>query len=62
MMDGFDIPKIDPVAVVRAALDAVAAGHLEVVVDDTAAQAKASLTGDPRERYPQLTAGRTTQA
>ena len=57
MMDGFDIPKTDPVAVVRAALDAVAAGHLEVVVDDTAAQAKASLTGDPRERYPQLAAG-----
>lgn len=54
MTAGFDIPKADPVAVVRAALDGVAAGQLEVVVDDTAAGAKASLTGDPRERYPQL--------
>lgn len=54
MMAGFDIPKADPVQVVRAALDGVADGDLEVVVDATAAQAKASLTGDPRERYPQL--------
>ena len=57
MMAGFEVPKIDPVAVVAAALDGVAAGELEIVVDDTAAQAKASLQGDPRQRYPQLAAG-----
>ncbi len=54
MMAGFDVPKADPVAVVSAALDGLAAGELEIVVDGTAAAAKASLTGDPRERYPQL--------
>ena len=56
MMAGFEVPKADPVQVVRAALDGVAAGDLEVVVDSTAAQAKASLAGGPRERYPQLAA------
>ena len=40
---------------VAAALDGLAAGDLEIVVDETAA-AKTSLTGDPHERFPHLAA------
>ena len=54
MMAGFDIPKIEPLAVVNAALDAIDAGRLEVLVDDTAIHAKSSLALDPADAYPQV--------
>ncbi len=44
-------PKTDPVVVVRKVLDAVEAGHLEVVVDEWSAMVKASLAEDPRMFY-----------
>lgn len=53
MMAGYDGPKNDPAAVVRAGLDGLEAGRLEVLADAAAAQAKASLAADPRERYAQ---------
>lgn len=44
-------PKTDPAVVVRTVLDAVEAGHLEVVVDEWSAMVKASLAEDPRVFY-----------
>jgi NAD(P)-dependent dehydrogenase (short-subunit alcohol dehydrogenase family) len=52
MMAGWDVPKIDPRDVVRAALDGVEAGHLEVLVDDAATYAKSILSLDPADAYP----------
>ena len=54
MMGDYDGPKIDPAVVVATALDGVAAGRLEVVVDDWSAAVKAALAGDPAEFYPQV--------
>jgi NAD(P)-dependent dehydrogenase (short-subunit alcohol dehydrogenase family) len=54
MMAGFDIPKIDPLDVVTAALDGIEAGRLEVLVDDAAVSAKQLLSLDPAEAYPQV--------
>ena len=51
MAAGVDGPKTDPAVVVRRTLDAVAAGDLEVVVDDWSAMVKASLAEDPRAFY-----------
>ena len=51
IMAGYDGPKVDPADVVRAALDGVQAGKLEVVVDDWSAMIKASLAGDPADFY-----------
>jgi NAD(P)-dependent dehydrogenase (short-subunit alcohol dehydrogenase family) len=47
MMAGWDIPKNDPADVVRAALDGLEAGALEVIADPETAAAKAALS-----RYP----------
>ena len=52
MMAGWDVPKNDPADVVRAALDGVEAGLLEVVADEAAAQVKAALSADPTALYP----------
>jgi hypothetical protein len=49
MMKGFDVPKSDPAAVARAALDGVESGAYEVVVDEFTAMVKASLSRDPSE-------------
>jgi NAD(P)-dependent dehydrogenase (short-subunit alcohol dehydrogenase family) len=54
MAAGYDGPKVDPAAVVRAALDGVAAGEVEVVVDQWTADIKASLAGDPALLYARL--------
>ncbi|MFI7453845.1 SDR family oxidoreductase [Nonomuraea sp. NPDC049714] len=53
MAAGADGPKADPADVVRATLDAVEAGKLEVVIDDWSAHVKASLSRDPLEFYGQ---------
>ncbi|MET7425164.1 SDR family oxidoreductase [Dactylosporangium sp. NPDC005555] len=44
MMAGWDVPKLDPAFVVAAALDGVASGRTEVLVDDASRAAKAALT------------------
>jgi NAD(P)-dependent dehydrogenase (short-subunit alcohol dehydrogenase family) len=51
MMAGWDIPKNDPADVVRAALDGLEAGALEVIADADTAAAKAALSADPRDVY-----------
>lgn len=56
MMAGYDVPKSDPAAVVRAALDGVEAGRLEVLADEGSVQVKAALAADPSALYPQLNA------
>lgn len=48
---GYDGPKVNPADVVRAALDGVAAGKLEVLADEWSATIKAALAGDPSEFY-----------
>lgn len=53
MMAGVDMPKSDPAEIVRAALDGIEAGALEILADDASAQAKASLGASPGERDPQ---------
>jgi NAD(P)-dependent dehydrogenase (short-subunit alcohol dehydrogenase family) len=54
MMAGWDVPKNDPADVVRAALDGLEAGRLEVVADEESAEAKAALSVDPSAVYGQL--------
>jgi NAD(P)-dependent dehydrogenase (short-subunit alcohol dehydrogenase family) len=51
MMAGYDIPLNDPADVVRAALDGLEAGALEIIADADTAAAKAALSADPREVY-----------
>jgi hypothetical protein len=56
MMAGWDIEKVDPADVVRAALDGIESGQLEILVDEPAASAKARLALDPQLAYPELVA------
>lgn len=51
---GYDGPKIDSRDVPRRSLDGLAAGSIEVVVDDWTAMVKASLAGDPAEFYARI--------
>lgn len=51
----YDGPKIDPREVPRRSLDGLAAGSIEVIVDDWTAMVKASLAGDPAPFYAQIT-------
>ena len=55
IMAGYDGPKIDPRDVARSSLDGLAAGSIEVIVDDWTAMVKASLAGDPAAFYEQIT-------
>ena len=45
MMAGWDVPKNDPAVVVSTALDAIEAGETEILADEDAVLAKASLAG-----------------
>jgi NAD(P)-dependent dehydrogenase (short-subunit alcohol dehydrogenase family) len=54
MMAGWDIPKNDPVDVVRLALDGLARGELEILADQDTIDAKASLSDDPAVTYAAL--------
>jgi NAD(P)-dependent dehydrogenase (short-subunit alcohol dehydrogenase family) len=51
IMAGYEGPMVAPRDVARASLDGLAAGSIEVLVDDTAAMVKASLAGDPAAFY-----------
>ncbi|WP_150459943.1 Rossmann-fold NAD(P)-binding domain-containing protein [Nesterenkonia ebinurensis] len=52
---GYDGPKINPREVPRLSLDGLAAGSIEVIVDNWTAMVKASLAGDPASFYAQIT-------
>ncbi|WP_329132217.1 SDR family oxidoreductase [Streptomyces sp. NBC_01476] len=54
MAAGYEGAKEDPADVVRAALDGVEKGQLEVVADEWSAHVKASLSADPALFYTQL--------
>ncbi len=56
MMAGYDGPLLEPAAVVRAALDGLAAGSVEVLVDDWSRTVKAALAHDPAPFYAQIAA------
>jgi NAD(P)-dependent dehydrogenase (short-subunit alcohol dehydrogenase family) len=53
MMAGWDIEKNDPADVVRAALDGLEAGEVEILADQDTVQVKAALSADPTVLYPQ---------
>lgn len=50
---GYDGEKVDPADVVRAALEGIEAGKIEVLVDEWSSHVKASLAADPSQFYPQ---------
>ncbi|MFZ2511978.1 MAG: SDR family oxidoreductase [Gordonia sp. (in: high G+C Gram-positive bacteria)] len=54
MTAGLDVPKNDPIEIVRRAYDGVAAGVFEVLADDLSVQVKAGLSGPIEALYPQL--------
>ena len=56
MMAGYDGPLLAPTDVVRTALDALAAGHVEVLVDDWSRTAKAGVAEDPAQFYAKVAA------
>jgi NAD(P)-dependent dehydrogenase (short-subunit alcohol dehydrogenase family) len=56
MMSGYDGPLLDPADVVRTALDALAAGSVEVLVDDWSRTVKAALAHDPASFYAEVAA------
>lgn len=51
IMAGYDGPMVDPRDVARASLDGLAAGRIEVLVDDTAVMVKQALATDPAAFY-----------
>ncbi len=53
MMAGWDVEKNDPADVVRAALDGIEAGKMEILADNNSFQLKAALSADPSVLYPQ---------
>lgn len=53
MLAGWDVEKNDPADVVRAALDGIEAGKMEILADDDSVQLKAALSADPSVLYPQ---------
>ncbi|MDT0612160.1 SDR family NAD(P)-dependent oxidoreductase [Streptomyces lancefieldiae] len=56
MMAGVEDEKSDPDAIVRAALDGLEAGSLEVLADQRTVQWKSRLGEDPAHLYPHLSA------
>jgi NAD(P)-dependent dehydrogenase (short-subunit alcohol dehydrogenase family) len=54
IMADYDGPMIDPLLVAKASFDGLAAGAIEVVVDDWSAMVKASLAHDPSVLYAQI--------
>ncbi|MGI8590576.1 MAG: SDR family oxidoreductase [Nakamurella sp.] len=56
MMAGYQGPLLDPVDVVRTALDELVPGSVEVLVDDWSRTVKAGLTQDPATFYAQIAA------
>lgn len=56
MTAGYEGDKLDPAVVVRAALDGLEAGRMEVLADEWSAHIKASLANDPSAFYTQAVA------
>jgi hypothetical protein len=52
MASGVDAPKVSPEQVAGLTLDAVEAGHEEVLADTRTRQIKAAVPNDLREIYP----------
>jgi hypothetical protein len=55
MMARYNGPKIDPREIPPRSLDGLAAGAIEVVIDDWTAMVKSALAGDPAPFYAQIT-------
>ena len=54
MTAGLDVSKLDPRAVARQVADAIRAGDLEVLADDTTRTVKSKLSQDVTALYPQI--------
>ncbi|MFD0856423.1 SDR family oxidoreductase [Actinomadura adrarensis] len=62
MMADIEDEKSDPDAIVKAALDGLEAGALEVLADERTVQWKSRLGEDPALLYPQMSARKATAA
>lgn len=54
MAKGVEAPKVDPIDLARAGLDAIESGAQEVLADDWAKFIKSGLPLDPKDRYEQI--------
>jgi NAD(P)-dependent dehydrogenase (short-subunit alcohol dehydrogenase family) len=54
MVRHLDVPKSDPAAIAKLAIDGLAAGDAEVIADETSKQVLAGLSGGVAALYPQL--------
>ena len=58
MTAGLEVPKLDPRGVARQVVDAIRAGDLEVLADDTTRTVKSKLSEDVIALYPQIAEAR----
>ena len=49
-----DVPKSDPAAVAKLAIDAIAAGDAEIIADETSRRVLAGLSAGVAGLYPQV--------
>ena len=53
MIRHFDIPKADPAAIAKLAIDVIAAGDAEIIADETSRRVLAGLSAGVAGLYPQ---------
>ena len=53
MIRHFDIPKSDPTAIAKLAIDGIAAGDAEIIADETSRRVLAGLSAGVAGLYPQ---------
>ena len=56
MIRHFDIPKSDPAAIAKLAIDVIAAGDAEIIADETSRRVLAGLSAGVAGLYPQAAA------
>jgi NAD(P)-dependent dehydrogenase (short-subunit alcohol dehydrogenase family) len=54
MVRNLDVPKSDPAAIAKLAIDGVEAGDAEVIADDTSKRIRAGLSAGVAGFYPQV--------
>jgi hypothetical protein len=52
MAKGVEAEKADPADIARVAIDAIAAGTVEIIADDISGQVRAGLAGGAAALYP----------
>ena len=54
MIRHLDVPKSDPAAVAKLAIDGIAAGDAEIIADETSRRVLAGLSAGVAGLYPQV--------